>query len=51
MVLICRAVCLTDIPWEDLFKLGVSIAAADKFYELIQTGIDVYIPCNSQILQ
>ena len=34
---------LRDIPWEDLFKFGVS-AAASEFYEWVQDGIDVYIP-------
>ena len=32
-----------DVPWEDIFKLSVS-AAASKFYEWVQVGIDVYIP-------
>ena len=34
---------LTDVPWEDIFKLGAS-AAASEFCEWIQIGIDVYIP-------
>ena len=34
---------LRDVPWKDIFKLGAS-AAANEFYELIQVGIDVYIP-------
>ena len=34
---------LRDVPWEDIFKLGAS-AAASKFYEWVQVGIDVYIP-------
>ena len=34
---------LTDVPWEDIFKLGAS-AAASEFCEWIQVGIDVYIP-------
>ena len=34
---------LRDVPWEDIFKLGVS-AAASKFCEWIQVGTDVYIP-------
>ena len=34
---------LRDVPWEDIFKLSAS-AAASKFCELVQTGIDVYIP-------
>ena len=33
---------LRDVPWVDIFKLGTS-AAASKFCELIQVGIDVYI--------
>ena len=32
-----------DVPWEDIFKLGAS-AAASKFCEWGQVGIDVYIP-------
>ena len=32
-----------DVPWEDIFKLGAS-AAASKFCEWVQVGIDVYIP-------
>ena len=34
---------LRDVPWEDIFKLGVS-AAASEFCEWVQVGIDVYIP-------
>ena len=34
---------LTDVPWEDIFKLSVS-AAASEFCEWVQVGIDVYIP-------
>ena len=34
---------LTDVPWEDIFKLGAS-AAASEFCEWVQVGIDVYIP-------
>ena len=34
---------LRDAPWEDIFKLGAS-AAASEFCELVQVGIDVYIP-------
>ena len=30
-------------PWDDIFKLSTS-AAASEFYELVQLGIDVYIP-------
>ena len=32
-----------NVPWEDIFKLGAS-AAASKFCEWVQVGIDVYIP-------
>ena len=32
-----------DVPWEDIFKLSAS-AAASEFCELVQVGIDVYIP-------
>ena len=34
---------LRDVLWENIFKLGAS-AAASKFSELVQVGIDVYIP-------
>ena len=34
---------MTDVPWEDIFKLGAS-AAASEFCEWVQVGIDVYIP-------
>ena len=34
---------LRDVPWEDIFKLSAS-AAASKFCEWVQVGIDVYIP-------
>ena len=34
---------MRDAPWEDIFKLGAS-AAASKFCEFVQVGIDVYIP-------
>ena len=33
---------LRDVPWEDVFKLG-AFAAASKFCEWVQVGIDVYI--------
>ena len=41
----CNGLCnhLKDVPWEDVFKLGAS-AAASKFSEWVQIGIDVYIP-------
>ena len=32
-----------SFPWEDIFKLSVS-AASSEFCELVQFGIDVYIP-------
>ena len=36
---------LRDVPWEDIFKLSASAAAAaSEFCELVQVGIDVYIP-------
>ena len=34
---------LRDVPWEDMFKLSAS-AAASKFCEWVQIGMDVYIP-------
>ena len=34
---------LTDVPWEDIFKLGAP-AAASEFCHSVQVGIDVYIP-------
>ena len=34
---------LREVPWDDIFKLGVS-AAAREFCEWVQFGIDVYIP-------
>ena len=34
---------MRDTPWEDIFKLSAS-AAAREFCELVQVGIDVYIP-------
>ena len=34
---------LTDVLWEDIFKLGAS-AAASEFCEWVQVEIDVYIP-------
>ena len=34
---------LRDVPWEDIFKLCAS-AAASKFCEWVQVGIDAYIP-------
>ena len=32
-----------DVRWEDIFKLSSSAAAASKFCEWVQVGIDVYI--------
>ena len=34
---------LRDVPWDSIFKLSAS-AAASKFCEWVQVGIDVYIP-------
>ena len=34
---------LRDVPQEDIFKLSAS-AAASEFCELVQVGVDVYIP-------
>ena len=34
---------LTDVAWEDIFKLNAS-AAASEFCEWVQVGIDVNIP-------
>ena len=34
---------LRDVSWEDIFKLGASVAASE-FCEWVQVGIDVYIP-------
>ena len=34
---------LRYVPWEDIFKVSAS-AAASEFCELVQVGIDVYIP-------
>ena len=34
---------LRDVPWKDTFKFSAS-AAACEFCELVQVGIDVYIP-------
>ena len=33
---------LRDVPWEHIFKIGAS-AAATKFCEWVQVGLDVYI--------
>ena len=35
---------LRDIPWDDIFNLSASAAAASEFCEWVQVGIDVYIP-------
>ena len=35
---------LRYVPWEDIFKLSASAAAASEFCEWVQVGIDVYIP-------
>ena len=34
---------LRNVPWEDIFKL-IASAVASEFCELVQVGIDVYIP-------
>ena len=34
---------MTDVLWEDIFKLSAS-AAACEFCEWVQVGIDLYIP-------
>ena len=34
---------ISDVSWEDVFKLGAS-AAASEFCEWVQVEIDVYIP-------
>ena len=34
---------MRDVSWEDIFKLGASIAASE-FCEWVQVRIDVYIP-------
>ena len=34
---------LRNVPWEDIFKLGIS-PAASEFCEWVQVGIDEYIP-------
>ena len=33
---------LRDVPWENIFKLGASVAASE-FCECVQVGNDVYI--------
>ena len=35
---------LRDVPWEDIFNLSTSAAAASEFCEWLQDGINVYIP-------
>ena len=48
----CDDLCdhLTDFPWEDIFKLSASAAAASEFCVWVQVGIDVYIPhCKYQV--
>ena len=34
---------MSDVPWEDIFKL-IASATASEFCEWVQFGIDVYIP-------
>ena len=33
---------LTDVPWEDIFKLGASVAPTE-FWFWVQVGTDTYI--------
>ena len=35
---------LEDVPWQDIFKLSSSAAAASEFCKWVQVGIDVCIP-------
>ena len=35
---------LRDVPWENIFKLSASAAAASEFCEWVQVRTDVYIP-------
>ena len=48
----CDGLCdhLRDVPWEDIFKLCAS-AAAHEFCELVQVGIDVYIPHGKYLVK
>ena len=40
---------LRDVPWENIFKASASVAASE-FCDLVQVGIDVYIPhCKYQV--
>ena len=40
---------LRDVPWEDIFKLGASVAASE-FCGWVWVGIDVYIPqCKHKV--
>ena len=40
---------LGDVPLEDVFKIGASVAASE-FCDWVQVGIDVYIPhCKYQV--
>ena len=40
---------LKSVSWKDIFKCSAS-AAASKFWEWVQVGIDVYIPhCKYQV--
>ena len=40
---------LSDVPWEDIFKLSVS-AAASEFCEWVQVGIDEYISHHASLI-
>ena len=35
---------LRDVPWDDIFKLSASAAAASEFCAWVRVGIDVYMP-------
>ena len=41
---------MRDVPWEDVFKLGAS-AAVTEICELVQVGINVYIPRSKQLVK
>ena len=46
----CDSLCdhLRDIPWDDIFKLSASAAAASEFYEWVQVGIGLAIYLSSK---
>ena len=39
----------TDSPWEDILRVGASVAAAE-FYGLVQVRIDVCIPQHKYLI-